>query len=66
MSEPVVLFIMIPCLDEERTLPGVLSDLPTNIDGIDEIKILVVNDGSQDRTSEVAKELAVDYVLHTQ
>lgn len=48
------LVIQIPCLNEEETLPGVLADLPREVEGVDEVQILVVDDGSTDRTAEVA------------
>ena len=57
------LFIQIPCLDEEATLPQTLADLPTQIDGIDEIEVMVVDDGSTDRTVEVAREHGVKHVV---
>lgn len=60
------LFIQIPCLNEEDTLPLVLGSMPKHIDGVDEIHILVVDDGSTDRTVEVARELGVEhFVFHT-
>lgn len=60
------LFIQIPCLNEEHTLPLVLSTIPKQIPGVDEIHILVVDDGSSDRTVEVARELGVQhFVFHT-
>lgn len=60
------LFIQIPCLNEEETLPMVLKGIPTQIDGIDEIHILVVDDGSTDATVEVARQLGVEhFVFHT-
>lgn len=60
------LFIQIPCLNEENTLPLVLSTIPREIPGVDEIHILVVDDGSTDRTVEVARELGVEhFVFHT-
>lgn len=60
------LFVQIPCLNEEATLPLVLAGIPTHIDGIDEIHILVIDDGSTDRTVEVARELGVEhFVFHT-
>ena len=60
------LFIQVPCLNEEATLPLVLSTIPREIPGVDEIHILVVDDGSTDRTVEVARELGVEhFVFHT-
>lgn len=60
------LVIQIPCLNEEESLPITLSALPKHIDGIDEIKVLVVNDGSTDRTIEVAKKHGIsDFVNFT-
>jgi glycosyltransferase involved in cell wall biosynthesis len=49
------LIIQIPCYNEEKTLLTTLNDLPTKIDGIDEIEVLVINDGSTDKTAEIAK-----------
>jgi glycosyltransferase involved in cell wall biosynthesis len=57
------LIIQIPCLDEEAQLPGTLADLPRHIPGIDEVEWLVVDDGSTDRTVEVAWEHGVDHVV---
>ncbi len=48
------LVIQIPCYNEEETLQAVLEDLPKSLEGIDEIEVLVVNDGSTDRTAEIA------------
>lgn len=60
------LFVQIPCLNEEETLPLVLSSIPREIPGVDEIHILVVDDGSSDRTVEVARSLGVEhFVFHT-
>jgi glycosyltransferase involved in cell wall biosynthesis len=57
------LIIQIPCLNEEQTLPQTYADLPAEIEGVDEIEVLVVDDGSTDRTVDVARELGVDHVL---
>lgn len=57
------LFIQIPCLNEEETLPAVVRDLPEKIDGIDKIEVLVVDDGSTDRTVEVAEKLGIKHIL---
>jgi glycosyltransferase involved in cell wall biosynthesis len=57
------LIIQIPCLNEETTLPQTLADLPRELPGIDEIELLVVDDGSSDRTVEVARERGVDHIV---
>ncbi len=58
------LIIQIPCYNEEETLGITYNDLPRHIDGIDEIEYLIINDGSKDRTVEVAKELGIHYVVN--
>lgn len=57
------LIIQIPCYNEEETLSETINDIPEKIDGIDEIEILVVNDGSTDTTTQVARELQVNYIV---
>jgi glycosyltransferase involved in cell wall biosynthesis len=59
----VKLIIQIPCLNEEHTLPKTLEDLPKKIEGIDNIETLIIDDGSTDKTVEVAKKLGVHHVL---
>jgi glycosyltransferase involved in cell wall biosynthesis len=58
------LFVQIPCLNEEETLPSVIRDIPRCIPGVDDVKVIVIDDGSQDRTAEVAYLEGADYVLH--
>lgn len=61
------LIVQIPCLNEEQTLPLVLKSIPKKIKGIDEIEVLVIDDGSRDKTIEVAKALGVKhFVIHKQ
>ena len=57
------LIIQIPCFNEEATLPQTYADLPTSIEGVDEIETLVIDDGSRDRTFEVARALGVDHIV---
>lgn len=58
------LIIQIPCYNEERTLGTTLSELPRHLPGIDQVEWLIVNDGSRDRTVEVAKAHGVDHIVH--
>ncbi|MCX7683063.1 MAG: glycosyltransferase, partial [Anaerolineae bacterium] len=53
------LIIQIPCYNEEATLPQTIRDLPRSIPGVDDIEVLVVDDGSTDRTAEVARDWGV-------
>ncbi len=57
------LFVQIPCLNEEATLPLVLATIPREIPGIDSVEILVVDDGSTDKTVEVAMRLGVRHIV---
>lgn len=59
----VKLIVQIPCLNEADTLPGTVADIPRQIDGIDEVEILVINDGSTDETVSVAKQCGVDHIV---
>ena len=57
------LIIQIPCYNEEATLAITLTDLPRRVPGIDSVEWLVIDDGSRDRTVEVAKEFGVDHII---
>lgn len=58
------LIIQIPCYNEAETLEIALNDLPKQIDGIDEIEYLIINDGSNDNTVQVARNWGVHYVVN--
>ncbi len=57
------LIIQIPCFNEAETLPATLADLPRAIDGVDEVEVLIVDDGSTDDTAEVALAHGADHVV---
>jgi len=57
------LIIQIPCYNEEKTLPQTIIDLPKQIAGVDIVEYLIINDGSDDRTSEVARGLGVHHII---
>lgn len=57
------LIIQIPCYNEEDMLPLTVRDLPTSLPGVDELQLLVVDDGSTDRTVEVARQLGVHHIV---
>jgi glycosyltransferase involved in cell wall biosynthesis len=57
------LIIQIPCLNEEEVLPITLADLPRQVAGFDTVEWLVIDDGSTDRTIEVAKGHGVDHIV---
>ena len=58
------IIIQIPCYNEEETLRFTLDELPRHIDGVDIIEYLIINDGSTDRTVEIAKEWGVNYIVN--
>nr|WP_298898232.1 glycosyltransferase family 2 protein [uncultured Altererythrobacter sp.] len=57
------LIIQIPCLNEADHLPETLAALPRKIEGISEIEVLVIDDGSTDDTSDVARRLGVQHIV---
>jgi glycosyltransferase involved in cell wall biosynthesis len=59
----VKLIVQIPCFNEEQTLPLTLRDIPRQIAGVEEVEILVIDDGSEDRTLDVARENGVDHIV---
>jgi len=57
------LIIQIPCFNEEQTLPLTLADLPREVAGFDVVEWLIIDDGSSDRTIEVARANGVDHIV---
>jgi glycosyltransferase involved in cell wall biosynthesis len=63
LRKRIKLIIQIPCFNEEQRLAHTLSQLPREVPGVDVVEWLVVNDGSTDRTVEVAKSCGVDHIV---
>jgi glycosyltransferase involved in cell wall biosynthesis len=57
------LIVQIPCYNEEKTLPTVLKSIPKKIKGVDQIETLVIDDGSKDKTYQVARRLGVHHII---
>ena len=57
------LIIQIPCYNEQQTLPQTLADIPRKIAGVDQVDVLIVDDGSTDRTVEIARDCGADYIV---
>jgi glycosyltransferase involved in cell wall biosynthesis len=60
----VKLVIIIPALNEEKTIARVLDAIPKSMEGVDLIEKIVIDDGSSDRTSEAAREHGAKVVRH--
>ena len=57
------LIVMIPCLNEEKTLHMVIDSIPHQIEGLDEIELMILDDGSTDDTVGVARRLGVNHIV---
>ncbi|TIR45298.1 MAG: glycosyltransferase family 2 protein, partial [Mesorhizobium sp.] len=57
------LVIQIPCYNEAASLGATVTAIPRKIEGIDNVDILVIDDGSSDGTADVARSLNVDHVV---
>ena len=57
------LIVQIPCFNEEETITETVRDIPRDIPGVDQVEILVIDDGCQDETVRVARELGVDHIV---
>lgn len=59
------LIVIIPCLNEEKTLPGVLKTIPKKISGINKIEVVIIDDGSSDKTLQIARKHGIKhFVIH--
>jgi len=57
------LIIQIPCYNEAQTLPETIGALPRQLKGVDDIEYLVIDDGSTDNTTEIARKLGIDHII---
>lgn len=57
------LVIQIPCFNEEKTLPAVMESMPKTVEGVDQVEYQIIDDGSTDRTIEVARELGIQHII---
>jgi len=63
IARAMKLIIQIPCFNEAEQLPQTLADLPREVPGFDEVERLIIDDGSTDRTVEVAQALGVEHLV---
>lgn len=57
------LIIQIPCFNEAETLAIALAALPATVEGFDTVETLVINDGSSDNTSQIARNFGVNHII---
>lgn len=55
--------VQVPCYNEEKTLHLVLESIPKKIEGVDSVEVLIIDDGSKDKTIEVAKKYGVKHFV---
>jgi glycosyltransferase involved in cell wall biosynthesis len=60
----VKVIVQVPCLNEEETLPLVLESIPKKIKGVDSVEVLIIDDGSTDKTVAVAKKYGVKHFVY--
>lgn len=57
------LIVQIPCFNEAETLPATLADIPRQLEGIDQVEVLIIDDGSTDDTVAVARQAGADHIV---
>jgi glycosyltransferase involved in cell wall biosynthesis len=57
------LIVQIPCFNEEATLATTVAEIPRDLPGVDVVEVLIVDDGSSDRTTAVAREAGVNHIV---
>lgn len=57
------LIVTIPCYNEEENLAEVIAEIPRSIEGVDVVEVMVIDDGSSDRTVEVARAAGADHLI---
>ena len=57
------LIVQIPCLNEEESIAQTIKEIPRQISGIDQVEILVLDDGSSDRTAEIARNSGAEHII---
>ncbi len=60
------LVVIIPSLNEEKTISSVIKGIPRQINDIDDIKVVIINDGSTDKTAALAESAGAIVINHTQ
>lgn len=57
------LIVTIPCYNEQENLETVIKEIPRTVPGIDKVEVMIIDDGSKDRTIEIAKQAGADYII---
>ena len=63
MKKMPKLVVLIPALNEEKTIASVIKAIPRKLEGISKVLVLVVDDGSTDRTVQRARLAKADKIV---